>query len=85
MYGPAVLYEPSGKAKEILGSKEDFFDTQRDDDDDDDEDDEEDDQDMDSAGGGAAVGLLTPQRKVDQRWNCFRRGRIESEQLTRYQ
>ena len=27
MYGPAVLYEPSGKAKEILGSKEDFFDT----------------------------------------------------------
>ena len=52
-----------------MGSKEDFFDTQRDYDDDDDEDDEEDDQDMDSAGGGAAVGLLTPQRKVDQRWN----------------
>ena len=57
LYGPAVLYEPTGKGKDILGSVEDFFDIQRDDDDDDN------DANMDSDGGGAAVGLSTPQRK----------------------
>ena len=65
LYGPAVLYEPSGKAKETLGSKEDFFDMQRGEDDVDDDDD--DDHDTDSDGGGVAVGLLTPQRKVGQK------------------
>lgn len=65
LYGPAVLYEPSGKAKEMLGSKEDFFDMQRGEDDVDDDDD--DDHDTDSDGGGVAVGLLTPQRKVGQK------------------
>ena len=74
LYGPSVLYEPSGKAKNILGSNEDFFDIQRDEDDEDDDDD--DDQDIDSDGEGAAVGLLTPQRKVSQRghihWNMIK-------------
>ena len=67
LYGPAVLYEPSGKAKEIFGSKEDLFDNQRDEDDEDDYDDDE--QEInDSESGGVAVGLLTQGRQVGQIW-----------------